>query len=211
MQEKNRSYYGWERPEILGFIPDTVTKTIEFGCSSGKFSQGVKNSFNTESWGVDLDEVAIKNASKVLDKVIHSGALESLDELPKSYFDCVICNDFLEHLENPSEFLIALRPYVTDNAVLICSLPNVRFWRNMNALIFKKDWRYTNEGILDRTHLRFYTQKSIKRFLKISGLNLEVIKGINPTKSFRFHIPNFLTFGINNDMKYLQYASRSRF
>ncbi|MCF6360255.1 MAG: class I SAM-dependent methyltransferase [Cyclobacteriaceae bacterium] len=211
MKKKGRAYYETVRPEMLEFIPKSVKKTIEFGCSNGQFSKDIKEKFNTESWGIDIDSEAVKNANAVLDKVILSGAMEVLKDLPKEYFDCVICNDFLEHIINPSEFLIALKPYVTKNAVLICSLPNVRYWKNVSELLFEKDWRYREEGILDSTHLRFFTKKSIQRFLKQSGLELEKIEGINPTKSIRFQIPNILTFGVHNDMKYLQFASRSKF
>ncbi len=211
MEEKSKAYYECIRPEMLVFIPNTVKKTIEFGCSNGRFSKDVKDNFNTESWGVDINPIAIEHASKVLDKVIMGKAMEVLKELPLEYFDCVICNDFLEHIANPTDFLIALKPYVSKNAVLVSSLPNVRYWKNIKELIFNKDWRYRKEGILDSTHLRFFTKKSIRRFLKNSGLTLEEIKGINPTKSVRFHIPNILTFGIHNDMKFSQFGSRAKF
>jgi len=211
MKEKDRAYYQSGRVEMLGFVPNNVKNTLEFGCSNGKFSEALKQNFNTESWGVDMDSQAIENAKKVLDKAILGEAMEVLKELPKNYFDCVVCNDFLEHIPNPTEFLVALKPYVKQPAYLVCSLPNVRYWKNLKELIFEKDWRYRDDGILDNTHLRFFTKKSIFRFLDESGLKLDVIKGINPTKSLRFQIPNILTFGVHSDMKYLQFALRAQF
>ncbi len=211
MGRKKRSYFEAERPEVLNLIPNTVSKTIEFGCGNGNFSKSIKDNFETESWGVDIDEASAKNATLLLDNVIQGEAMQVLKKLPKNYFDCVICNDFLEHIVNPTEFLVALRPYLTNSALLICSLPNVRHWKNLGELLFDKDWRYREEGILDSTHLRFFTKKSMLRMLDDSGLKIEEIKGINAAKSLRFHIPNILTFGIHNDMKFLQFIIRAKF
>jgi 2-polyprenyl-3-methyl-5-hydroxy-6-metoxy-1,4-benzoquinol methylase len=208
---KERNYFEKPRPEMMAFVPKTVEKTIEFGCSNGLFSNSVKQTFGAESWGVDIDPVAIESAKKVLDRAILGEAMQVLTDLPQAYFDCVICNDFLEHIHNPQEFLTALRPYVKDSANLICSLPNVRYWKNIKEVLIGKDWRYREEGILDSTHLRFFTKKSMIRLMSDSGLKNEKIAGINPSKSIRFQIPNILTFGIHNDMKYLQFAIGASF
>jgi len=208
---KARSYYETERPEMLELIPEGSSKTIEFGCANGIFSQGVKKKFRTESWGVDIDKESVERANNVLDKVILGEAFGALEKLPENYFDLVVCNDFLEHIVDPINFLKALRPYVTKSAILICSLPNVRYWKNVSELLFEKDWRYREEGILDSTHLRFFTKKSMVRMLEESGLTIDLIKGINATKSLRFQIPNILSFGLNSDMKYLQFGIRAKF
>ena len=196
---------------MLKLLPEKVTHTLEFGCSNGNFSKLLKEKYNAETWGVDMDPKAIENAKRVLDKAILGEAMEALETLPKEYFDCVICNDFLEHIPSPEKLIIALKPYVKDNAILICSLPNVRFWKNLKELILEKDWRYREAGILDSTHLRFFTKKSMIRLITTCGLKMETIEGINPSKSLRFLIPNMLTFGIHNDMKYLQFVIRARF
>ncbi len=211
MDIKNSGYYDCLRPEMMDFIPSGCKKTIEFGCSNGNFSKDIKKHFNTESWGVDINPEASKKAAQVLDKVITGDANIALEQLPENYFDLVICNDFLEHIIDPTSFLKNIKPYVTDSAILVCSLPNVRYWKNLKELIFDKDWRYRELGILDSTHLRFFTKKSMLRMIHESGLKIKLIKGINPTKSFRFFIPNILTLGIHNDMKYLQFAIQASF
>ena len=210
-EEKERTYYEGERPEMLKFVPDTVKKTIEFGCGDGNFSASIKQTYKTESWGVDMDPTAIENANQVLDKVLLGEAMKVLQDLPNNYFDCVVCNDFLEHIPNPGEFIMALRPFLKDSAVLVCSLPNVRHWKNLKELIFDKDWRYRDAGILDNTHLRFFTKKSMIRLMTDSGLTVEKMHGISPARSLRFIIPNILAFKVHDDMKYLQFAIRARF
>lgn len=211
LEEKGKHYYTEQRPEMVDFLPQTIKRTIEFGCSNGNFSSTVKKIFNAEVWGVDLSPEAIVSAEKVLDHAICGDAIESLKKLPKNYFDCVICNDFLEHIPNPADFLKALKPYLTDSAILVCSLPNVRYWKNIREVLFEKDWRYRDAGILDNTHLRFFTKKSMIRLMNECDLTVEEIKGLSPTKSLRFPVINLLTLWLHNDMKYLQYGIRAKF
>lgn len=211
MDKKKDSYYSCDRLEMLDLIPEKIKTTIEFGCSNGIFSRAIKEKLATESWGVDIDVEATKKATKILDKVILGDAFEVLEILPRDYFDCVICNDFLEHIINPKDFLIALKPHLKNNAYLVCSLPNVRYWKNIAELIFKKDWRYRESGILDYTHLRFFTEKSMKRLIQESGLKIERMKGLHPEKSLIFLIPNLLIMGAHNDMKYLQFGIVARY
>ncbi len=207
----DRIYYELSRPEMLAFIPGQVSRTLEFGCAAGKFSALVKEKFDTEAWGVDLDEESIKKAEIVLDKAILGDVFEVIKSLPSSYFDCLICNDFLEHLAYPDDFLEAVKPVLAKNASLVCSLPNVRFWKNIRELLFEKDWRYREAGILDNTHLRFFTKKSMVRLMERHGFAIEEIRGINPSKSLKFYIPNFLTFGTHKDMQFIQYGIRARY
>ncbi len=209
--EKDKEYYQYERLEMFYFMPNSLKKTIEFGCSNGYFSATIKENFGAEVWGVDMDSSAISKAEEVLDKAVWGQAMQVLEGLPNNYFDCVICNDFLEHLENPTEFLTALKPHVSKSAFLVCSLPNVRYWKNIRELLFNKDWRYREGGILDNTHLRFFTKKSMKRLLGVSGLTVDIIKGINPSKSILFGLLNILTLGFHNDMKYYQFGIRAKF
>ena len=207
---KERIYYELDRPEMLAFMPSELNKSIEFGCSAGRFSAMVKQQYQNEAWGVDLDREAVAKAQQVLDKVLLADAYAVIEQLPQNYFDCVICNDFLEHLVDPDRFLTLLRPVLTDSAYLVCSLPNVRFWKNIRELLFAKDWRYRDAGILDNTHLRFFTKKSMVRMMEEHGFAVELIKGINPSKSLKFYIPNFLTFGVHKDMQFIQFGIRAK-
>ena len=206
------AYQEIDRVEMLEFIPDTVKRTIEFGCNTGSFSNLVKQKYDTEAWGVDMNSDYISKAETLLDKAILKDAFASLADLPKGYFDCIICNDFLEHLYEPDEFINSVKPYLSENATLVCSLPNVRYWKNLKEVIFEKDWRYRDGGgILDKTHYRFFTKKSMIRMLESCDLSIEKVKGINPTKSIRFVLPNILSFGIHNDMRFTQFGIRAKF
>jgi hypothetical protein len=89
---------------------------------------------------------------------------------------------------------------------LVASIPNVRYFFNVVDLAVHGRWDYTDEGILDRTHLRFFTRSSMTRLLEECGYDQVISAGINPTGSVKFRLVNLLTLGRWSDMKYLQFA-----
>jgi ubiquinone/menaquinone biosynthesis C-methylase UbiE len=195
---------------MLAFIHEPPKRSMEFGCSSGGFSALVKEKFGGEAWGADIDASSVEVAKTRLDRVFLGDAYEVINELPDNYFDCLICNDIIEHLYSPERFFEEVKRCLTEDAVLICSLPNVRHWKTFNRYLFLKDWKYKQSGILDYTHLRFFTKKSMKRSIRTWGFEIGKIKGIRPTKSPFFYLFNLLTLGFIYDMRFLQYGFRAR-
>lgn len=206
---ESREYYEDPRHEMEYFLKDAPKRSIEFGCSNGRFSERVKQKFQTETWGIDIDKDSIDIAKNNLDKVFCGDAMELIESLPKNYFDCLICNDFIEHIPSPKLFFEKIKPCLTEDATLICSLPNVRYWKHVIRYLFLKDWKYKKSGILDYTHLRFFTKKSMRRSMKEWGFEIEIIKGIRQTKSPFFYLFSLLTLFYIWDMRYLQYGFRS--
>lgn len=205
-----REYFESSRSEMVQFITHPPKRSIEFGCSSGGFSETLKNKFNCETWGIDMDQQSVDIARKKIDKVFMGNAFELVEQLPENYFDYLICNDFIEHLHSPDLFFKKARRCLTSDAVMVCSLPNVRHWKHFNRYLFLKDWKYKKSGILDHTHLRFFTRKSMIRSIGEWGFEIEKIKGIRPTKSPFFYIFTLLTLNFIWDMRYLQYGFRAR-
>nr|WP_321356660.1 class I SAM-dependent methyltransferase [uncultured Draconibacterium sp.] len=207
---ENREYYEDPRNEMEYFLTSAPKRSIEFGCSNGIFSERVKKKYKTETWGIDIDKESTDIAKTKMDKVFCGDALEIIEELPENYFDCLICNDFIEHVPSDRDFFKKIKKCLTDDAVLICSLPNIRHWKHFVRYFFLKDWKYKSHGILDYTHLRFYTKKSMKRAIKEWGFETELIKGIRPTKSPFFYLFCLITLNFIGDMRYLQYAFRAK-
>ena len=154
-------YYTNERRDILPFLPEKPIKSIEFGCGVGNFSAIIKDQLKAETWGVDINQEAVTVAKKKLDNVLLGDAIEVLKDLPEYYFDCLICNDILEHLPYPENFLQEVRRILTKNAYITCSVPNIRSWGHFIHYFFGKDWKYANYGILDNTHLKFFIKKKV--------------------------------------------------
>ena len=210
MGKKDAGYYKNVRPEMLGFIPKSATTILEIGCGAGNFSAQLAGE-NIETWGVEPFKESAKEAAGKLTKVLVGTLDETLDELPDNYFDAIVMNDVIEHLLEPWDDIVNLKSKLKKEGVLVTSIPNVRYSKNLFKMIFKRDWKYTDDLILDRTHYRFFTKKSIKRMFKDCGYNMERIKGINTTKSFLYFpfavLFNVILLGSQLDMFFMQFAT----
>lgn len=210
MDIKDTGYYKNVRPEMLRYIPNSAKTILEIGCGSGNFSaQLVKE--GVETWGVEPFEESAKEAKSKLYKVVVGTLDEKLSELPDNYFDVIVMNDVIEHLLEPWDDIVNLKSKLKKEGVLVTSIPNVRYSKNIFKMIFNRDWKYTDDLILDRTHYRFFTKRSIKRMFKDCGYTIESIKGINTTKSFLYFpfavLFNILFLGSQLDMFYMQHAT----
>lgn len=200
-------YYFNKREEMLQFIPNSCKKILEVGCGDGIFAESVKIKLNAEVWGVELSNDAAKKAEKVIDKVITGDISELFNTLPDNYFDCIVFNDVLEHLADPFGLLAKITSLLKNNAYVVSSIPNVRYIGNLQDLLLKKDWQYKNDGILDITHFRFFTEKSIERMFVNAGYKIVSIEGINPTGSIKVKLLGWLSFGLFADVKFMQFAT----
>ena len=207
---KKNKYYANSRPEMLQFIPIYAKKILEVGCAQGNFSaQLIKN--GVETWGIEPDKKSFTMAQEKLYKVFHGSIDDQISQLPNHYFDVIIMNDVIEHLLEPWDDIQRLKDKLKDDGVFISSIPNVRYAKNLFKMLFKKDWKYTEDRILDRTHFRFFTKKSIRRLFEDNGYTVQKIKGVNMTKSFAFFpfavIFNLLFLCSQLDIFYMQFAT----
>ena len=202
------NYYDNLRQEMLDFLPDSYTKVLEIGCGEGRFSDNL-NTYS-EYWGVEQNEIIGKKADYKLHKVIIGDFMEINELLPNKYFDLIICNDIIEHIDDYNLFFKILKKKMNADARIIGSIPNVRFYSNLIRLFIFKDWEYVDDGILDRTHLRFFTKKSLIRTFKNNEFSIEKFYGINGVKFFGFSIKSFLKniciLLLGSDSRYLQFG-----
>jgi len=215
MESSQTEYFRNRRPEMIPFIPGEAARILEVGCGGGDFAEHLRgiraeSGRPVEIWGVEMDATAAVQASGKIDRVLQGDAADILPGLPEGHFDCVVLNDVIEHVLEPEELLRAVHRVLTPGAHLVASVPNVRYFFNVVNLAVHGRWDYTDEGILDRTHLRFFTRGSMVRLLEQSGFMVERTVGINPTGSLKFRLVNLLTVGLWSDMKYLQFACLAR-
>ncbi len=199
-------YFQHPRPEMLRYCPSSAVRILDVGCGAGVFGQGLKRTTGAEVWGIELDATAAAAAAAVLDRVLVGDAAARVAELAGERFDVVYCNDILEHLVDPEALLRDLRPLIGPAGVLIASIPNVRHFPNVRDLALRGRWDYVDEGILDRTHLRFFTRSSIAAMFARCGYGLRRIEGIHPTRSVAFRLFNLATLGRFAEMRWLQFA-----
>lgn len=160
---------------MMKLIPDKPSRVLEVGCGAGGFSSQLE----AETWGVEPFADAAGEASRVLSNVLRGTYQEVEGRLPDRYFDLVVCNDVIEHMPDHDWFLKAVKQKMAPGATLIGSLPNILHLTALVKLMLLKDWPYKESGILDRTHLRFFTKKSIRRTLEENGYAIEILKGSN--------------------------------
>ncbi|OHD53699.1 MAG: hypothetical protein A2Y33_07195 [Spirochaetes bacterium GWF1_51_8] len=208
--DKGLPYYSSERAEMFEFIPSECKKILDVGCSQGAFGQILKERNKAEVWGAELMEEHAKVAKTRLDKVIVGDFEANLSKLPDRYFDCVIFNDSLEHLKDHYKVLTDLQTKLVPGGYVVGSLPNFRFYRNIKDVLFKKEFKYVSSGILDYTHYRFFTEKSIRRTFAECGYDIVTLKGINGDENRKLKLLNFILFGFLKDMKYVQFGITAR-
>jgi 2-polyprenyl-3-methyl-5-hydroxy-6-metoxy-1,4-benzoquinol methylase len=209
------AYYSKPRSEMRGLVPERCSNVLEIGCGEGSFRTNVQTS--TIYWGVEPDVRACQIAKASLDTVLCGRYDDVQADIPAGLFDLVVCNDVIEHMSDHQQFLQSIKTKMKNNGVLIGSVPNVRFLGNLYSLIIDKDWKYETTGILDATHLRFFTFKSLQRVLLDTGFDIEMLIGLNPiTYSGRAHVRllkkvlgSSLCKIIGNDAAYLQIGFRA--
>jgi 2-polyprenyl-3-methyl-5-hydroxy-6-metoxy-1,4-benzoquinol methylase len=204
------NYYLGVRKEILPFLPARRQRILEVGCGEGAFSEVVDGYL--EYWGVEPNLGAAQAARQRLNKVLLGNFDDVADDLPDNYFDLVVCNDVIEHMPDHDEFFIKVQSKIADGGVLVASIPNVRFYNNLRDLLIGKNWQYQDSGILDRTHLRFFTRKSLLECLDRSGFEVQQFEGINGLK-MRFMPLNrifrpLMFCLLGSDVRYRQFAFR---
>ncbi len=213
------SYYDQTRTEMLDYIPRDAVVVLEVGCGSGVFGQLLSEGSDREVWGVEKSAEAGIESKKVLKGVflgtleeyfasrqINKGRPGNKDAIFEQTFDCIIFNDVLEHMVDPWECLRMTRDILCDDGVVVASIPNIRYFRVLKSIIFKKDFKYTEKGVLDKSHLRFFTKKSIIRMIEECDYELVKIEGINKTRNMFMRIVNFILLRYIDDVLYPQYA-----
>ena len=199
-------YYESDRAEMLRFVPQRSTKVLDVGCGEGYFGERLIQRQQAEVWGVEPFEAAATIASQRLFKVLNSAFDDSI-QLPEGYFDCIVFNDVLEHMVNPGHALqLSKRFLANSDSVVVASIPNFRYWENMLEIIIDKKFTYKDQGILDKTHLRFFTKDSIYDLFNKSGFDIIDISGINSTRARKFRFLNILLQNQIDDMRHLQFG-----
>ena len=153
-------------------------RVFEGGVSSGYFARVLVESGRVVD-GHELDPAAAQEARTVCDRVFE-GDLQAFDTsaLVDSY-DLLLFGDTLEHLPDPPAVLRRLREHVNPGGHLVVSIPNIANWTVRLQLLFGR-FRYTDRGILDRTHLRFYTVATLPDMLAEAGFTLTKLQASVP-------------------------------
>lgn len=173
---KATHYYGETRDEIVPLLPPHSERVLDLGCGAGEVSAKQK-SLGRFGWvcGVEGNPEVAKIAEQKLDRVL-VGDIEKMEyPFPDGHFDTVLTLDILEHLVDPWRVLEQIHRLLKPKGRLVVSIPNMRHYSVTVPLLLFGDFRYQQEFILDSTHLRFFTKRTIIKTLESAGFEIELM------------------------------------
>jgi 2-polyprenyl-3-methyl-5-hydroxy-6-metoxy-1,4-benzoquinol methylase len=192
-------YYEFARPEVVALIPTTARNILEIGCAGGALGAALKARQNCRVTGLEYVAEAAARAEPRLDRVI-IGDCETLDLdalFGPGEFDCVVAADVLEHLRDPELLLERLKPFLAPDAAIVASIPNVRNGGVLQSAV-EGSWTYQDAGILDRTHLRFFTRREIEAMFARLGCSVDERRSVDEpmmAEWIRLGRPTNISFG----------------
>ena len=202
---KKARYYNNVNADLLAGIPRSSKVVIEFGCGNGALGAAYKLSNPLVYYtGVEFNPQAADLAAKVLDHVV-CGNIEDptliLSEKKDILYDCLVYGNVLEHLKNPWNCLSRHLNLLAEDGVVVACIPNVQHWSVMANLMMGQ-WPYVDQGLFDRTHLRWFTRDSICEWFESVGLHIYDLKprifDADKAKEFvQKMLPALKNFGVN--------------
>ncbi len=173
MSPQEAAYFEFDRPEVRALVPEGARRVLDVGCGAGALGAALREERGIEVMGVELFADAAAHARERLDDVVEAN-LDELEELPfeRGSFDAMVFGDVLEHLHDPHRLLRVLRPWLSDDGALVLSVPNVGHWSVVLPLLTRDRWHYEDAGLLDRTHVHFFTLNEAELMLRDCGFTL---------------------------------------
>jgi len=156
---------------------------LEFGPANGRMTKYMKEQLNCKVYAVEIDESAAKDAEYYTEKII----VDSIEnykwqkEFKDLKFDYIIFADVLEHLYYPEKVLKSVKEFLKEDGSILVSIPNIAH-NSIIINLLKNEFNYNPTGLLDDTHIRFFTKKTFDQLIKKSGYftSYETAIFINP-------------------------------
>jgi 2-polyprenyl-3-methyl-5-hydroxy-6-metoxy-1,4-benzoquinol methylase len=182
MHVKSATYYDNINVPLLDAIPASAATVLEIGCGQGALGAAFKTRQpECRYLGVEIHPLSAEIAATRLDQV-WCGAVEQVDlQALAGRVDCLVYGDVLEHLVDPWGVLKAHRLLLADGGSVVASIPNVQNWALLHHLL-QGHWTYMDHGILDDTHLRFFTLNSIVALFAQADLQIRSAVGLIPNQ-----------------------------
>ena len=164
-------YHDSVRAEIASFVSEAPGLVLDVGCGGGATGRLLKQKFpGTRVVGIESNPHAAEHARAFLDDVIGEPIETALvaERLQGARIDLVLLLDVLEHLYDPWRSLVRVRSWLAPETRVLASVPNVRNLVTLDDLAAGR-WDYNPNGVLDITHLRFFTKASLRELFEETG------------------------------------------
>jgi SAM-dependent methyltransferase len=166
---KPGSYYAGCNEALLRAVPSSALRILEVGCAEGKLGAALKQQDpRRQLFGIEREAAVATLATGRLDRVFTLDVECDDPPLKPQSLDCILYGDVLEHLVGPGEVLRRHRRLLKPGGIVLCSVPNVQH-HSLLAALLRGDWQYTTAGLLDSTHLRFFSYSTFFKMLLDAG------------------------------------------
>ncbi len=173
--------------------PRSIGNVLEIGCGPARLAQVL----DCESyWGVEPDALAVGSVRAVAKpkmEIINADYASALSRLPTNFF-------------------ATLPRLCRSGARLVLTIPNMRHLLLLVNLLIAKDWPYTEVGLMDRTHLRWFAEKSLRKVLTKYGYEIEAVERMQPTffthNQRKIALSNLVTLVLGQDCRYVYFSAR---
>ena len=200
---KKDDYFSLVRHDIVSLIPSGVQRVLDVGCGEGASGLEIKKIFSAEVVGIELFENAANIADTRLDRVILADVEALNPDFEAGYFDCIVFADVLEHTKDPWSVLNKYKKHLSKDGCIIASIPNIRYIVPVLKILFDK-FEYEPSGVLDQTHLRFFTLHTMKKMFDECGLKIIKLSS-NKNNGWKMKLLSGLSFGLLKNFAVFQY------
>jgi SAM-dependent methyltransferase len=194
---KEAAYFSRARTDIAPLLPPTIDRVLELGCGSGSTLAWLRQTRGVGTTvGIEIEPRVAEAARSKVDHVLNLDAEREPLPAELGRFDLMLCLDVLEHFRDPWKSLAELvAAHLLPGGTVIASVPNVRHAGVILPLLFGGHWTYSESGILDRTHLRFFTRESAIELMSVGGMQVTGVID-RPLAGSRSSRLNGLTLGL---------------
>lgn len=173
LRQARTAGYESPRPDVLAHVPVAAARILDIGCSTGALGAAIKARQAARVVGVDVVPEYVLEAQARIDRAECMDARAFAEQrLEEERFDCIVCADVLEHLIDPWAVLATAVAHLDPGGIVIVSLPNVLWFQNALRLLREHRWPREDQGIFDRTHLRWFSLSDAHDLVRSAGLEV---------------------------------------
>jgi len=173
---KPEHYWDVLNDDLLEALPTGAQRFLDVGCASGRLGEEIRKLRpQAVVHGVEGEPEIAERAATRLDRVFQADLNHPLPSFEAPY-DCITCGDVFEHLVDPWTVLRQLTALLAPGGHIVASLPNVRFWEVVRDLVWQGRFTYRESGVLDATHLRFFTLHEMKQLFATAELRVVEVR-----------------------------------
>lgn len=180
----------YRKEAIIRFIGFSANPVIlDIGCAYGLLGAEFKKRTSCQFYGADISNKAITEAKQVLNNAwqvnLEEDFLNWPEELKGKEYDVVIISELLEHLFEPEKLLLNLKKLAKHDKFIIITVPNLLFWKNRLKIMLGQ-FNYTDQGVMDRGHIHFFTWVSFKKMIQEAGYKIVAVDNHFPTRGTKW-------------------------